>query len=115
VGNLIDVGDGLSRHRQFVFILIFKISALQSLKSPLMPTLAESGREESDHDNVISLTYSVPAGLMRSLQETAQASTYSILNGSIHQLHSVHGRPKFFSREGQNIPGGGGGKNILFA
>jgi hypothetical protein len=54
----------------------FSITALQSLKSPLMPTLAESGREESDHDNVISLTYSVPAGLMRSLQETHQVSYF---------------------------------------
>jgi len=45
---------------------------LQTLKSPLMPTLAESGREEGDHDNVISLTYSVPAGFMKSLQESNQ-------------------------------------------
>jgi hypothetical protein len=42
-----------------------------------MPTLAESGREESDHDNVINLTYSVPAGLMRSLQESNQVSLRS--------------------------------------
>ena len=34
------------------------------------------GREESDHDNVISLTYSVPAGLMKSLQETHQVRTF---------------------------------------
>ena len=54
---------------------------LQSLRSPLMPTLAESGREESDHDNVISLTYSVPAELMRSLQESNRVR--------VHYLPSV--------------------------
>ncbi len=58
----------------------------QTLKSPLMPTLAETGRGDNSDENVVSLTYSVSPEIMKSIQDSQHLETSITHQLQHHQL-----------------------------
>lgn len=58
----------------------------QTLKSPLMPTLAETGRGDNTDENVVSLTYSVSPEIMKSIQDSQHLETSLTHQLQQHQL-----------------------------